>query len=406
MSERREGGTMPDRTVTDGKPFNQNQDSERLDAGLVFTMPVFNQLTLNSRVSAMQQQHEHRYGFVLEDDQHQSYLFESSLAGYSDNSDWVLGAAFQAEKFASNTFSQFDYSYTTPGLFSQLDYMFNSDITASFSARLEKHSEFGNQFSPRVSLLYRPGDLTIRASYGQGYYAPTPFVEEIEAAGLSRLAPIEDIVEESAQTASVDFTYTYDNIETSLTLFGANIDNVTGLEAFASGKDGIKDSVRLVNTVGESKIRGSELLLRYYWQDIKLTASYLYLDATELALDGTQRREIALTPKHSAGFVAMWEQHGNFRAGFEAYYTGVQRLNDNPFADYSTPYWHLGLMGEITVGNFSWFINLENLLDVKQTDKQPMILPSQAPSGQWTTDLWSRNDGFIVNAGVRVKFGG
>ncbi|MGI5309867.1 TonB-dependent receptor plug domain-containing protein [Rheinheimera sp. WS51] len=387
MSERRIGGTMPGSTVTDGNPYSQTQDSERLDAGLVFTMPVFEQLTLNSRASAMRQQHDHRYGLVLEDDQHESYLLESSLAGYTDKTDWVVGAALQAEKFNSNTFSQFDYSYTTPGLFTQLDYSFSHDITASASARLEEHSEYGTQFSPRVSLLYRPGDLTIRASYGQGYYAPTPFVEEIEAAGLSRLAVMENIVEESAQTASLDFTYTYDNTETSLTLFGANIDNVTGLEAFSSANNGIDDSVRLVNTAGESKIRGSEFLLRYYWQDIKLTASYLYLDATELAFSATERREIALTPKHSAGFVAMWEQHGNFRAGFEAYYTGVQRLNDNPFANYSKPYWHLGLLGEISVGNFSWFINFENLLDVKQTDKQPMILPSQAPSGQWTTDI-------------------
>tara|TARA_R110002167_G_scaffold42935_14_gene130057 strand:- start:2715 stop:4799 length:2085 start_codon:yes stop_codon:yes gene_type:complete len=406
MSERRDGGTMPGGTVSDGNPFVQTQDSERLDGGLVFTMPVFNHLTLNSRASAMRQRHEHGFGLVLEDDQHESYLLESSLAGYSENTDWVIGAAYQADKFASQTFSQFDYSYEVPGLFSQLDYVFNQVITASLSARLEKHSEFGTQFSPRLSLLYRPGDLTVRASYGRGYFAPTPFVEEIEAAGLARLEAISDINEESAQTASLDFTYTYDNIESSLTLFGANIDNVTGLEAFALNDVGAADSVRLVNAAGESKIRGSELLLRYYWRDVKLTASYLYLDATELTPDtSSQRREIALTPKHSAGFVAMWEQHGNFRAGFEAYYTGAQRLTDNPFTDYSKPYWHLGLMGEIAVGKFSWFINLENLLDVKQTDEHAMILPTRAPSGQWTTDIWSRNDGFIVNAGVRVRFG-
>ena len=405
MSEQRSGGTIPGRTVSDGSAFSQTQDSERLDAGLVFNMPVFETLTLSTRASAMQQKHLHGYGLVTEDDQHESYLLESSIAGYSNNTDWVIGAAYQADKFTSETFSQFNYSYQVPGLFSQLDYVFNPLLTASVSARLEKHNEFGSQFSPRVSLLYRPGDLTIRASYGRGYFAPTPFVEEIEAAGLSRLAALGKLAEESAQTASIDFTYNYDNIESSLTLFGSDVKNVTGLEAFASNGTGQPDRVRLVNAAGDSQIRGSELLLRYYWQDIKLTASYLYLDATEQASDALSRREIALTPKHSAGFVAMWEQHGNFRAGFEAYYTGAQRLNDNPFTDYSKPYWHLGLMGEITVGRFSWFVNFENLLDVKQTDEHPMILPARAPSGQWTTDIWSRNDGFIVNAGVRVKFG-
>ena len=405
MSERRDGGTMPGDTVSDGNPFVQTQDSERLDSGLVFTMPMFNELTLNTRASAMLQKHEHGFGLVLENDQHESYLLESSLAGYSENTDWVIGVAYQSDQYASETFPQFDYSYEVPGLFSQLDYELNAQVTTSLSARLEEHSEFGTQFSPRLSMLYRPGDLTIRASYGRGYFAPTPFVEEIEAAGLSRLELISDISEESAQTASLDFTYTYNNIESSFTLFGSNVDNVTGLESFASNGVGLPDTVRLVNAEGETKIRGSELMLRYYLGDIKLTASYLYLDATELTADTSQRRKIALTPKHSAGFVAMWEQHGNFRAGFEAYYTGEQRLNDNPFTDYSQAYWHLGLMGEIAVGQFSWFINLENLLNVKQTDEHPMILPNRAPSGQWTTDIWSRNDGFIVNGGVRFKFG-
>ncbi|RUP79968.1 hypothetical protein C7Y69_11630 [Alteromonas sp. KS69] len=38
-------------------------------------------------------------------------------------------------------------------------------------------------------------------------------------------------------------------------------------------------------------------------------------------------------------------------------------------------------------------------------DEHPLLLPSRAASGQWTTDIWSRNDGFIANSGIRVKFG-
>jgi hypothetical protein len=101
----------------------------------------------------------------------------------------------------------------------------------------------------------------------------------------------------------------------------------------------------------------------------------------------------------------MKEQHGKFRIGFEAYYTGIQRLDGNPFRAQSSPYWHLGLMGEITQGKFSWFINAENLLNIRQTKEDSLVLPMRAPDGQWTTDIWSRNDGFIVNAGVRIRFG-
>ena len=404
MTENRRGGTVDGGVVADGDAFEQTQDSKRFDSGLGFTMPLGDNYTLSTRASAMIQEHNHLFGDVIEDDKHDSYLLESSLSGYTDRSDWVIGLAYLSDIYESDTFPTFDYSYEVPSLFAQVDYEMTSELTTSVSARVDEHSDFGTQVSPRVSLLYRPGDLTIRGSYGKGYYAPTPFVEEIEAAGLSRLAPIQGLVEEQAETASLDFTYTYNNIETSFTLFGSNIENVTELEALSSEENMMLDRVRLVNADGESQIRGSEVLVRYYWHDIKLTASYLYLDATEQATADGDRQKISLTPQHSAGFVAMWEEEDEFRVGFEAYYTGPQRVNDNPFIDESDPYWHLGLMGEITVGRASYFINLENLLDIKQTDEHPLLLPARAPSGQWTTDIWSRNDGFIANAGVRVSF--
>lgn len=410
MKENREGGTVEGGTVggsENGQPFERSLYSERLDSGLSFEKPLSDTLTSVTRLSAMSQKHTHQFGSALvnqEIDKHESYLAETSLSGYSDKSDWLVGVAFQSNIYHSDTFPQFDYRYKVPGLFTQIDYQLNSDVTASMSARLDEHSEFGTQFSPRVSFLYRPNALTIRGSYGTGYFAPTPFVEEIEAAGLSRLSPIEGLEEEQAETASLDVTYRFDNIETSLTVFGSNVDNVTRLETLAGSVGESQPGVRLVNADGESRIRGSELLLRYYWHDLKLTASYLYLDATEVTPQSSQRRTLALTPEHSAGFVAMWEEHGKFMLGFEAYYTGVQRVDDNPYLTHTRPYWHLGLLGQITQGRYSFFLNLENLLDVQQTDEHPLLLPSQSVSGRWTTDIWSRNDGFIANAGMRITF--
>ncbi|WP_028115202.1 TonB-dependent receptor domain-containing protein [Ferrimonas senticii] len=405
MTEDRRGGTLHSYTVADGNPFVQKQDTQRFDGGLVYSRPVAETLTFNTRASAMVQDHFHAYGVDQDNDQHSNYQVEASMSGYLDNLDWLVGAAYQLQEYESDNYSVFDYRYEVPGLFAVADFHISDDLIASVSGRFDDHSEYGNQFSPRLSMLYTLDDLTIRGSWGQGYYAPTPFVEEIEAAGLSRLEPLGDLQEETAETASLDFSYRFDDLETSLTLFGSDIHNATELEAFSSTPNGPLDSVRLVNAKGESQIRGSEVLLRYYLGDIKLTASYLYLNATEQEADTGQRQQMALTPEHSAGFVAMWEQHGNFRAGFEAYYTGTQRLNDNPYMDKSEPYWHLGLLGEITTGRFSWFINLENLLDIQQSDSHPLLLPERAPSGQWTTDIWSRNDGFIANAGVRIKFG-
>ena len=405
MTEQRTGGTLGDAKVPDGSQYPQTQDTLRTDAGFIYDQPIGEVLNINFRGSTMRQEHEHQYGVVLENDTHESHLIESSLSGYVDELAWVVGVAHQTEKFDSDTYNEFNYSYQTPGLFSQLDYQVNDEISLSLSARSDWHSEYGTQFSPRISMLYSPDNWSVRGAYGKGFFAPSPFIEDIEEAGLSRLAPLENLNEETATTASVDFTYLFDSVETSVTFFASDIENVTEL-AVIDDPLNLSEQVRLVNTPGQSKIRGSELLLRYRWQDIKVTGSYLYTDASKEDEYGNGRVPLALTPEHSAGAVIMWEEHGSHMVGFEAYYTGTQHLEDNPYRDRSNPYWHLGLLAQITTGSVSWFINAENLLDVRQTKEDSLLLPEQAPSGRWTTDIWSRNDGFTVNAGVRIQFGG
>jgi len=192
---------------------------------------------------------------------------------------------------------------------------------------------------------------------------------------------------------------------TSVTLFASDVDNVTELEVINSTETTFDKQVRLVNASGQSEIRGAELLLRYRWRDLKLTGSYLYTDATKQNQAGSGRQPLTLTPKHSAGAVIMWEEHGSHLVGFEAYYTGTQHLEGNPYRDKSEAYWHLGLLGQITVGSVSYFLNAENLLNIRQTKDDSLLLLQKDPSGRWTTDIWSRNDGFTVNAGIRVQFG-
>lgn len=404
MTEQRDGGTVENATMPDGNPFAQTQDSLRLDTGFIFDKPLNEVLALNVRGSAMQQDHDHVYGTVNEDDNHESYLFESSISGYTDNIAWLVGAAYQSEKYQSEDFSAFDYSYEVPGVFSQLDYEASENISLSLSARADWHNEYGTQFSPRISMLYKPENWTVRGSYGKGFFALSPFIEDIEDAGLSHLEPLEGIEEEHANTASIDISYAFDSVETSVTFFSSDVENVTELEVINQQLTPSDKNVRIVNAPGQSEIRGAEFLLRYRWNDIKLTGSYLYTDASKQSSSGTGRVPLTLTPEHSAGAVIMWEEHGSHLVGFEAYYTGTQHLENNPYRDKSDAYWHLGLLGQITVGRISYFVNAENLLNVRQTKEDSLILPQQAPSGRWTTDIWSRNDGFTVNAGIRIKF--
>lgn len=400
MTEDRVGGTLPGRTVADGSAFAQTQDTRRLDTGLVAETPLSDAATIHLRASAMRQDHLHGFGAIVEDDRHTSVFGEVSTSGSSGATAWVVGLAWQSDRFASRTFPAFDYSFAAPGLFAQVEQEVGDELTLAASGRVDFHSEYGTQISPRFSALFRPGNWTVRGSFGGGFFAPTPFVEEIEAAGLSRLEPLGALAPEKARTASLDVGYADGPWEANLTLFGADIDNATELVETAP------DHVRLVNIAGETRVRGTEMLLRFRQDGFTVTGSYVYSHASELGGSPPVRAQTPLTPRHTAGLVAMWEEHETGRIGFEAYYTGRQALDDNPYRTRTRPYLLMGILGEIRLGGISLFANAENLLDVRQTKYDPLLLPRRAASGQWTVDAWAPLEGFTLNGGFRLRFGG
>ena len=164
--------------------------------------------------------------------------------------------------------------------------------------------------------------------------------------------------------------------------------------------------VRLINTPGQTRTHGAEALLRYRLGEITVTGNYVFVHSSEPDPDAPGRREIPLTPKHTAGLVAVWEREDVGRIGFEAYYTGRQSLDDNPYRTRSKPFVQLGLMAERRFETWSAFVNLENLLDVRQTRTDPLLRRARANDGRWTVDAWAPTDGFVANAGIKVKFGG
>ncbi len=408
MHEDRTGGTEPGRTTPDGLPFPQDQSTRRYDAGLVVEAPLAGIGTLHLRASATSQDHDHRFGTLLEQDQHRTLFAETSLSGKSAATSWIAGLAIQTDLYRSRSFAQFDYSHTSPALFAQVEQDLDPALTLAGSARLDAHSDYGTHLSPRFSLLYKPGPWKLRAAIGRGFYAPTPFVDETQAAGLSRLEPLRGLKAEVAESASLDIGYARGRIEANAILFASHVHDGTRLVPFASSGDptGTPDRVRLVNIPGTTRISGAELLLRYRRAPFTLTASYVHTRATEPSATTAGRRVVPLTPRHTGGLVAMWERSGVGRLGFEAYYTGPQELEDNPYRTRSRPYVEMGLLGEIVIGPARLFLNAENILGVRQTRYDSLLLPSRAADGRWTVDAWGPTEGFVLNGGIRLRFGG
>jgi iron complex outermembrane receptor protein len=405
IAENRTGGTFAGAVAPDGRPFAQTIDTRRADAGLVARWLVGARV-VTVRGSYARSGQARGFGDVVERGARHTAFGEATIAVAKGRHTIVAGAALQQDRFVSRDLERFDYRYTVPAVFAQDQMTFGSRAALSASARVDVHSRYGTLVSPRVSLLVKPTSAwTARASIGGGAFAPTPFTEETDDAGLSRLAPLDGLVAERARTGSADLTWQRGPFEISATVFGSIVDDAVQLATLASlavvGDPGY--AVGLVNAPEPTRTAGTELLARYRQGRLSVMATHGLTRATELDLDTGRRRDVPLTPRHAASFNAAWEAEWG-RAGFEAYYTGRQPLEDDPYRETGRAYVLFGGLVERRLGRARLFVNVENLADVRQTRDAPLVLPARRPDGRWTVDAWAPLDGRVVNGGIRVTF--
>ena len=397
--EDREGGTMPNRTAPDGSPFREALATRHLDGGFVGRWLTGNNRLVSVRGSALRHDQRRHFGDVVERGERSVWFAEASLQGASGRHTWVAGGAFQQDRFGSNERPQFDFRFSVPAIFGQDEISFGPKWTFGVSARADVHSEYGTLATPRLSFLARPWTgWTVRIAAGTGAFAPTPFTEETEETGLSRLLPLGGLRAERARGASVDVTHVIGRLEVTATVFASIVHDPALLQ--------IADSqhVRLVNMDGPTRTEGTELMVRYRAGEFMALVTHGWTRSTEIDPDRGDRRDVPLTPNHTASFIVMWEFEGAGRLGFEGYYTGRQSLEDNPYRPTGHPYLLVGALVERKVRSVRLFLNGENLFDVRQTRHDPLVLAAPRPDGRWTVDAWAPLEGRTINGGVRVSF--
>ncbi len=393
--EDRDGGTLPGQVLAaTGQPYVEALETRRYDAGAHGQFLLRDRYLVTGRVALAQQRHDHRFGEVIERDRHDTVFGEMSVRGSGRRQTWIAGVAFERDAYHAHDLPRFDYAFTVPGAFVQYDVDVTPSLSISSSGRLDVHSEYGTFFSPRVSGLIRSGPWTSRMSIGTGFFAPTPLTEETEAAGLSRLQIESPLEAERGLSASFDLTRTAGPVSATATLFGSRIADPIHVER--------SPSFVLRNLTDATTTVGIELLATLRHEPFALTTTYTYVRASE-TIDGAGQ-DVAQTPRHSAGIVGMWEAEGVGRVGIEWYYTGQQRLEENPYRTASEPYVILGLLAEKPIRGLRLFINGENLTGVRQSRWDPLLRNTRGADGRWTVDAWAPLEGRNINAGVRFLF--
>jgi iron complex outermembrane receptor protein len=393
--EDRAGGTLPDAVLSaTGREYVEALDTRRYDAGGTVQTIVSGRYVLTARGAAAWQRHNHLFGEIRERDRHDTIFGEVALRGAAGSHTWVVGAAYERDVYRPIDVSRFAYTYDAPGAFVQDDVALTPWLSFSAGARLDSHSEYGAFFSPRLAGLIRARGWTSRLSIGRGFFATTPLTEETEAAGLARLDVDGPLRAERGTSASWDVARALGPVTLTATVFGSRIADPAAVDR------GFR--YVLFNRDQATTNAGVELLGTARHGSWAATSTYAYVRSRETGDNG--REDVALTPRHSAGIVGMWEDEGWGRVGLEVYFTGRQRLEVNPYRVESKPYVLVGTLIEKRIGLARLFLNAENLTNVRQTTWDPLLRPSRGADGRWTVDAWAPVDGRAINGGIRLGF--
>lgn len=398
MLEDRSGGTLPGAVTPAGTAYMESLDTKRLDAGLSARRMVGERI-LSVRASGSVQRHDHRFEVVTESDEHRTIFAEAALSGQDGRHLWVVGLAVQHDSYDHDELPAFSFTYSVPALFAQDEVALRDWLTAVGSVRLDHHNVFGSHISPRASLLVRASGWTARLSGGSGFFAPTPFTEEVEAVGLRRLTAGEPWIVERARNSMVDVGRSFGPVEVNISGFVSTIDDPLQTVRNTDGTLTIRNAPS-----GSVNTWGSEFFAALRDGPWRLIGSHAWLQSTEPEPDLSGRRVVPLTPRHSVGIIGAFEQEGQGRVGVEAYFTGRQELDDDPYRDRSRSHFIVGFLVDRRLGRFRVFLNAENVLDTRQTRYDPLLRPQRTPDGRWITDVWAPLEGRALNGGVWISF--
>ena len=292
-----------------------------------------------------------------------------------------------------------DESRTTLGGYVQDSFEVTGRLSLEAGFRLDRVRHYGAFPLPRLSALYRFTDrLSSRFTIGFGYKAPSIFTEEAETLLFRGVLPVGNSLRaERSRGGTFDVNYRgavgggkLSYALNQMFFYTQIVDPLVLLPA-AGGSFGFANAARPVRSAGfETNLRAS-------YGVVKLFAGYTFTSAKAGYLAGDPT--LPLTPKSRINSALLFEREADFKAGFEAYYTGGQFLTDRTRA---RPYWVLGLFGEKSFGGYSLFFNAENITDTRQSRFGTVVFPPhQNPS---FAEIYTHTEGRVFNGGLKVKF--
>jgi outer membrane receptor for ferrienterochelin and colicins len=396
----RQGGTLGSALAPDGQPFREGLTGRRVDLGTTLRLPRADSGHVAVRLALSTNGRDRRFGpGRIERDRMTTGFAEVTRMVKTVRGALVLGAAVQSDAYHNQLNPSFDHDWVTPGLFVTGDRDLGV-VTVSASIRGDLHPEAGLELTERLAILLRPAaEWSVRLSGGTGFAAPTSMTEEVEAIGLRAIQP-SALRAERSLGVMLDLSGNVLGAELLLTGYGSFVDRA--IQLVDLGDPGLSGALR--NAGGPTRVAGAEAAAIWRFAAGKFLLTYGYARGTRTDAETGQREAVPLLNRHRIGGDLMLERPGVHRLGIEAIYYGRQALDDDPYRRDSKPYVYVMAIAMRQFGPLEVVANFENLLDVRQTEHQPLVRPASAVGGRWTTDVWAPLEGFMANVAVRFRW--
>ena len=253
---------------------------------------------------------------------------------------------------------------------------------------------------PRVSALFKwTNRLTTRVGGGLGYRNASIFNQEAELLGYKNVQAINRATTQAEESygGNIDIGYKVSigkhfTINFNQMFFYTYLNKPLVLQQ-TTPTSGIYN---FANANGYTQSAGAETFFKFGFYDFVLFVGYTYTNATNHF--SNTKSDLTLTPKHSLKGDLLYALPGKWRIGLDYEFKSSQALSNGAR---SKDFWTFGAVVEYTYKHFTFFGNVENFTNLRQTNFGSLrSAPYNTPQ---FTDVWAPLDGIVFNYGLKVR---
>ncbi len=286
---------------------------------------------------------------------------------FGENQFITVGAEFHKEVFEHPALTGSRDDAKIWSVYLQDEIEFSDRTRLTLGVRHDDHDRFGSETSPRASIVFNANDkLTLKASYGHGFRAPT--IKQVSpgysfAAGPFIIISNPDLKPESSDAIEMGASFSGDDFNLEFAIFNNEVKDLIDTR-YNRSIGFIQEWI--YDNIDESILRGAEISSSVSIYTLGFNASYQYLDAR----DGDKER-LERQPRHTLSVGIDWETHGwnlslwaEHLADQVTVPPGASSMTDLP--DYTL--WNASFRKSINK-QLELAIGIENLTDVRLEDK-------------------------------------